>query len=100
MYLAGLLEWAMCLKGATVFSNDLNQYASTLARCYVEADFEDCFEPASELIQELNQLKGEAGYFTDTFCVQSRFFQPKMELGSMPYETKSIPFSSNQILKV
>ena len=24
----------------------------------------------------LNQLPGEAGYFTETFCVQSRFFQP------------------------
>ena len=64
-------------KGYQVFSNDLNQYASALARCYVEADYKDCFEPATKLVQELNQLKGEAGYFTDTFCVQSRFFQPK-----------------------
>ena len=63
--------------GFQVFSNDLNQYATALARCYVEADTEDCFEQAKGLVNELNQLEGEAGYFTETFCVQSRFFQPK-----------------------
>lgn len=67
------------LKGAgfQVFSNDLNTYASTLARCYVQADLERHQESAERLIAELNVLPGRAGYFTETFCVNSRFFQPK-----------------------
>lgn len=67
------------LKGAgyRVLSNDHNAYAATLARCYVEADAEDVLEDASKLVREFNALKGSPGYFTDTFCVRSRFFQPK-----------------------
>lgn len=67
------------LKGAgyRVLSNDHNAYAATLARCYVQADAEDVKEDATKLVREFNALKGEPGYFTDTFCVRSRFFQPK-----------------------
>ena len=63
--------------GYQVFSNDLNQYASTLATCYVEADAEQHVEIASQIIKELNGLPGQAGYFTQTFCEDSMFFQPK-----------------------
>ncbi len=63
--------------GYRVVSNDHNAYASTLARCYVEADREDVLEDAERLVRELNALPGRAGYFTQTFCVESRFFQPK-----------------------
>jgi adenine-specific DNA-methyltransferase len=67
------------LKGAgyRVLSNDHNAYAATLARCYVQADAEDVLGDAKTLVQEFNGLKGEPGYFTETFCVKSRFFQPK-----------------------
>ena len=64
-------------KGYRVLSNDLNQYATTLACCYVEADSEDWSEKAQNLVDAFNKLPGKAGYFTETFCVQSRFFQPK-----------------------
>lgn len=66
------------LKGAgfKVFANDHNAYAATLARCYVEADAEDVLDEARALVREFNGLKGSPGYFTDTFCVKSRFFQP------------------------
>jgi len=63
--------------GYRVLSNDHNAYAATLARCYVQADAQDVLDDASKLTPEFNALKGEPGYFTDTFCVQSRFFQPK-----------------------
>ena len=63
--------------GYQVFANDHNAYAATLARCYVEADRERWLEPAQKLIAELDLLPGSAGYFTETFCCQSRFFQPK-----------------------
>lgn len=65
------------LKGAgyRVRANDHNAYAATLARCYVQAD--DTLAPeAQRLIDECNALPGRAGYFTETFCVRSRFLQP------------------------
>ena len=60
-----------------VLSNDHNAYAATLARCYVQADREDIIEDAEKLVAEFNAIKGDPGYFTETFCIQSRFFQPK-----------------------
>jgi len=63
--------------GFIVHSNDHNQYAATLARCYVQADKSFVGNDARLLIDEFNQLPGRAGYFTETFCERSRFFQPK-----------------------
>jgi adenine-specific DNA-methyltransferase len=63
--------------GYRVLANDLNAYAATLARCYVQADREDVLRDAERLVGEFNTMRGVPGYFTDTFCVQSRFFQPK-----------------------
>lgn len=67
------------LKGAgyRVLANDHNQYAYTLARCYVEADRDDVLHDAEHLIAEFNRMPGQPGYFTESFCVKSRFFQPK-----------------------
>lgn len=67
------------LKGAgyRVLSNDHNAYAATLARCYVQSDAEDVLADAKKLVREFNSLKGVPGYFTETFCERSRFFQPK-----------------------
>ncbi|RMH40528.1 MAG: DNA methyltransferase, partial [Deltaproteobacteria bacterium] len=68
---------ALKAAGYRVVSNDNNAYAATLARCYVQADAEDVLDDARKLIRELNALPGSPGYFTDTFCIRSRFFQPK-----------------------
>lgn len=68
---------ALKAAGYRVLSNDHNAYAATLARCYVEADADDVLDDAGRLVREFNSLKGTAGYFTETFCVKSRFFQPK-----------------------
>ncbi|MEM9191011.1 MAG: DNA adenine methylase, partial [Myxococcota bacterium] len=62
--------------GYPVLSNDHNAYAHTLATCYVEADREDVEADAEKLIAEFNRLPGRPGYFTETFCVEARFFQP------------------------
>lgn len=64
-------------RGYRVLANDHNAYAAALARAYVEADAEDVLNDAQTLIAELQRLPGRPGYFTETFCVQSRFFQPK-----------------------
>ena len=63
--------------GYRVHSNDLLSYAHTLAHCYVEADRPDVIEDASAAIEILNALPGKAGYFTETYCLQSRFVQPE-----------------------
>jgi adenine-specific DNA-methyltransferase len=68
---------ALKAHGFQVHSNDHNAYATTLARCYVQADRESIERDAFTLIAELNALPGAAGYFTETFCEKSRFFHPK-----------------------
>ncbi|GIK18343.1 MAG: DNA methyltransferase [Leptolyngbya sp. PLA2] len=68
---------ALKAAGYRVLSNDHNSYAAALARCYVQADAEDVLDDAKKLVREFNAMKGEPGYFTETFCVKSRFFQPK-----------------------
>lgn len=68
---------ALKAAGYRVLANDHNAYAATLARCYVQADAEDVRAEARKLVAEFNHLKGSPGYFTETFCIKSRFFQPK-----------------------
>lgn len=63
--------------GFRVLSNDHNSYAHKLAVCYVQADREDVLAQATAHIRELNALPGKPGFFTETYCVQSRFFHPK-----------------------
>ncbi len=68
---------ALKREGYRVMSNDVNAYAATLARCYVQADAEDVLHDVRLLVRDFNAMSGDPGYFTETFCVQSRFFQPK-----------------------
>ncbi|HMV67422.1 MAG TPA: DNA adenine methylase, partial [Myxococcota bacterium] len=68
---------ALKAAGYRVLANDHNAYAATLARCYVQADREDHLRDAERLLAELGALPGRPGYFTETFCVRSRFFQPR-----------------------
>lgn len=76
---SGTSRVGMALKaiGCRVLANDHNAYAATLARCYVQADAEDVLADAQRLVQELGSLKGRPGYFTQTFCIDSRFFHPR-----------------------
>jgi len=62
--------------GYQVFSNDINHYAHILAQCHVEAEASATASTARHLIDELNQLPGQPGYITETYCIKSRFFQP------------------------
>jgi len=68
---------ALKAAGYRVIANDHNAYAATLARCYVEADRDDVRADAERLIAEFNALAGRPGWFTETYCIRSRFFQPK-----------------------
>lgn len=62
--------------GYRVFSNDLNTYAATLARCYVQAD-SSLMEEAQTYLDRLQSLPPKPGYFTQQFCENSRFFKPE-----------------------
>jgi len=63
-------------RGYRVVANDHNAYAATLARCYVQADQEDWAAKAGVLLAELMETPPKAGWFTETYCVESRFFHP------------------------
>ena len=63
--------------GLRVHANDCMRYAHALATCYVQADGEDVLDDAGRLVDECNGLPGRPGYFTETFCERSRFFQPR-----------------------
>lgn len=68
---------ALKREGYSVIANDHLSYAAAIARCYVEADRDAIQEEVGSVLKELGRLEGKPGYFTETFCEQARFFQPK-----------------------
>lgn len=68
---------ALKAAGYRVRANDHLAYGHALARCYVEADRETHARDAERLIAELGALPGRPGWFTENYCEQARYFQPK-----------------------
>ncbi len=63
--------------GFFVVANDLASYSEVLAATYVEADAGAVRRAdIEEKLRALNALPGVHGYFTRTFCVDARYFQP------------------------
>lgn len=61
-----------------VTANDLASYSEVLANCYIATDADQIdLTQLSQIIDSLNAVSGKPGYFTETFCIKSRFFQPK-----------------------
>ncbi len=64
-------------RGVEVTAVDTARYSDVFARCYIATDATTVDpDDVRDAIGYLDGLPGEAGYFTETFCVQSRFFQP------------------------
>jgi len=65
-------------QGFEVTANDFASYSEVLAQTYIATDARavDRVE-LSDILQDLNALPGKHGYFTQTFCEDSRYFQPK-----------------------
>src|SRR5689334_11498675 len=63
--------------GLRVHSNDLATYSEALGYAYIAADESLDRARIRELLDHLSGLPPVHGYFTETFCVQSRFFQPR-----------------------
>jgi len=65
-------------RGATVTAVDLGTYAHVFAQCYIQTDKSQVdFDELNRILDRLNSLPGEPGYVTQTFCIESRYFQPK-----------------------
>jgi adenine-specific DNA-methyltransferase len=65
-------------RGLEVTATDVATYSAVLSDCYVATDAAEVdLDELDSALEELSALPGRAGYFTETFCVQSRFFQPK-----------------------
>jgi adenine-specific DNA-methyltransferase len=62
--------------GIAVHSNDTATYSEALAQAYVVAT-EDDRARVPELLAHLRTVRPVHGYFTETFCVRSRYFQPR-----------------------
>jgi adenine-specific DNA-methyltransferase len=62
--------------GLHVHSNDLATYSEALGQAYVAAGEDLDRERIRGLLDHLSGLPGHHGYFTETFCVRSRFVQP------------------------
>ncbi|MBW3624899.1 MAG: DNA adenine methylase [Armatimonadetes bacterium] len=63
--------------GIHVLSNDLASYSHVLGQAYIATDARETNLPRlRELLEHLNGLSSEDGYFTETFCRRSRYFQP------------------------
>ena len=64
-------------RGMLVTAVDSARYAEVFARCYVATDRADVDDRELEAaLADLAARHGYDGYVTETFCVQSRFFQP------------------------
>lgn len=65
-------------RGLFVTASDIATYSDVLARCYIETDATKVDKDAlADVISDLNTLPPKPGYFTKTFCIDSRYFQPK-----------------------
>jgi adenine-specific DNA-methyltransferase len=65
-------------RGLHVTATDLATYSGVLADCYIATDADTVdLEALDEALARLDALPGRPGYFTETFCEQARFFQPK-----------------------
>jgi adenine-specific DNA-methyltransferase len=62
--------------GVSVHSNDLASYSEAFGQAYIAAGEEVDRERLRRLLRHLEALPPEHGYFTETFCLASRFFQP------------------------
>ena len=64
-------------RGAEVTAVDMARYSEMFAKCYIETDGSVVDkDDLKDALRYLSNLPGERGYFTETFCIQSHYFQP------------------------
>ncbi|MEM8904717.1 MAG: DNA adenine methylase [Actinomycetota bacterium] len=69
---------AMKASGVHVTAIDRTRAAHVLARCSIATDADEVdHERLARLVDELDALPGRAGYVTEVFCRQARYFRPE-----------------------
>ncbi len=68
---------ALKQSGYRVHANDHLAFAHVLARCYVAVDRARILPEVEARLSELATVSPRRGWFTETFCEQSRFFHPE-----------------------
>lgn len=65
-------------RGLLVTAADIATYSQVFGDCYIATDAATIDEAElGDALARLNALPGTPGYFTRTFCEESRYFQPK-----------------------
>ncbi len=65
-------------RGIDVTAADIATYSEVLAQCYISTDARQVDATALDAaLAELTALPGNRGYFTRTFCEESRYLNPK-----------------------
>ncbi len=65
-------------RGQAVTASDIATYSEVLGDCYISTDAAAVdLDEVRDVLALLSALPGRRGYFTRTFCEESRFFQPK-----------------------
>ena len=65
-------------RGLHVTAADIATYSGVLSDCYVATDAREVdVDELTEALASLDALPGRRGYFTETFCEDARFLQPK-----------------------
>ena len=66
-----------CRRGAHTTAVDVATYSEVLGQCYVEIDADTVdMDEVEDALEHLSSLKPVRGYFTETFCEQSRYLHP------------------------
>lgn len=64
--------------GINTIAADIASYSEVFAKTWIELDANTVDSAQlSDALRDLEALPGEPGYFTETFCVDARFFQPE-----------------------
>lgn len=64
--------------GMNVTASDVASYAECFGKTWIEMDGDSVnHKELTQALTELESLPGEEGYFTQKFCVEARYFQPK-----------------------
>jgi adenine-specific DNA-methyltransferase len=89
--------FALKEQGYSVIANDHNRFAYHLAHCYIETDIEEVPKDFLSLIAHLNNLPGKEGFFTENYCIKSRFFHPKngAKIDAIRHEIDNLPLNDN-----
>ena len=65
-------------QGMAVTAVDVARYSEIFSKCWIETDANDInMSDLDDALRYLKSRQGYHGYFTETFCINSKYFQPE-----------------------